>query len=325
MAHITTAEDAPGLQHFPIAFFAVVMGLWGWTLAAQAAVGAGVLPAAFAENIRWLAILVSVLTFATYGLKLLLRPSACLQEWRSPPKLAFFPAVSISLLLIGTAFLHDAPAFAETVWLVGAGAQGVLTLAVVTSWIGHRPFQTVQLSPAWFIPAVGNVVVPLGGAQLGYVELSWLFFSGGLIFWLVLLTLVMNRLMFHDPLPGKLLPTLVILIAPPALAFLSYTALTGQVDAFGRILLNAAYVFALQVLLQAPKFRALPFALSWWALSFPVAGLVVASFTFSAHVGLPVYANIGALILGALSLVIAGLVVKTLIVLAKGQFFRPEG
>ena len=96
-------------------------------------------------------------------------------------------------------------------------------------------------------------------------------------------------------------------------------------DAFGRILLNAAYVFALQVLLQAPKFRALPFALSWWALSFPVAGLVVASFTFSAHVGLPVYANIGALILGALSLVIAGLVVKTLIVLAKGQFFRPEG
>ena len=108
------------------------------------------------------------------------------------------------------------------------------------------------------------------------------------------------------------------------MAFLSYTALTGQVDAFGRVLLNAAYVFGLLVLLQAPNLRALPFALSWWALSFPVAGLVVASFTFAAHVGLPLYANIGALILGALTLIIAGLVVKTLIVLAKGQFFRPE-
>lgn len=324
MTPATHADDTPGLQHFPVAFFAVVMGMWGWTLAAQAAVGAGVLPIGFADNIRWLAILVSVLIFATYGLKLLLHSSACLQEWRTPPKLAFFPAMSISLLLIGTAFLKDAPEFAETVWLIGAVAQGVLTLAVISSWISHRPFQTAQLSPAWFIPAVGNVVVPLGGAQLGYVELSWLFFSGGLIFWLVLLTLVMNRLMFHDPLPGKLLPTLVILIAPPALAFLSYTGLTGQVDAFGRILLNSAYVFALLVLLQAPRFRALPFALSWWALSFPVAGLVVASFTFSAHVGIPAYANIAALILGALSLIIAALLLKTLIVLARGQFFRAE-
>jgi tellurite resistance protein len=34
----------------------------------------------------------------------------------------------------------------------------------------------------------------------------------------MLLTLVFNRIIFHDPLPGKLQPTLVILIAPPAVA-----------------------------------------------------------------------------------------------------------
>lgn len=316
---------APSIRYFPIAFFAVVMGLWGWTLASQAAVAAGVLPASFAGIIRWLAIVGSVLIFGTYFVKLLRHPRACLDEWHSPPKLAFFPAVSISLLLIGTAYLRDLPDFARSIWLVGVTAQGVLTLAVISSWISHRPFQIGHLSPAWFIPAVGNVIVPLAGAPLGYVELSWLFFSGGLVFWLVLLTLVMNRLMFHDPLPERLLPTLVILIAPPALAFLSYTALAGQVDAFGRILLNAAYVFALLVLIQAPKFPRLPFALTWWALSFPVAGLVVASFTFAAETGLVIYAHIGALILGALSLIIPGLLVKTGLVLSKGHFFRPEG
>lgn len=325
MTYAATAEKTLSLRHFPIAFFAVVMGMWGWTLASQAAVGAGVLPNAFAENIRWLAVFITVLIFATYGIKAMLYPSACLEEWRSPPKLAFFPAASISLLLIGTGFLQDAPAFAEIIWLIGAAMQGILALAVISSWISHRSFEVGQLSPAWFIPAVGNVVVPLGGAQLGYIELSWLFLSGGLIFWLVLLTLVINRLMFHDPLPGKLLPTLLILIAPPAVAFSAYTGLTGEVDAFARILLNAAFVFGLLVLIQLPKFRALPFALTWWALSFPVAALVGASFTFGGLLELPIYTNIAALILGVLSLIMVALLVKTFLALAKGHFFRPEG
>lgn len=325
MTDATAPDTSLSLRHFPIAFFAVVMGMWGWVLASQAAVGAGVLPSAFSVNLRWLAVLITVLIFVTYGIKAVLYPSACKAEWRTPPKLAFFPAASISLLLVGTAFLDDAPAFAETIWLIGAIAQGVLALAVVSSWINHRSLEVGQLSPAWFIPAVGNVVAPLAGAQLGYIELSWLFLSGGLIFWLVLLTLVINRLMFHDPLPGKLLPTLVILIAPPAVAFSAYVGLTGQVDGFARILINAAFVFGLLVLIQLPKFRTLPFALSWWALSFPVAALVGATFTFGRLVDLPVYTNIAALILGALTLVMVALVLKTLWVLAKGHFFRPEG
>jgi hypothetical protein len=113
---------------------------------------------------------------------------------------------------------------------------------------------------------------------IGLREISWLFFSAGLVFWIVLLTLVMNRLIFHDPLPARLLPTLVILIAPPAVAFLAYTRLTGDIDAFARILLNSGYVFAAIVATQIGKFMRLPFALSWWALSFPVAALTIASF-----------------------------------------------
>lgn len=324
MTYIDAADSTPSLKHFPIAFFAVVMGMWGWTLAAQAAVGQGVLSEVFADRLRWGAVLVTGLVFAAYGAKLVLHASSVLEEWRTPPKMVFFPAISISLLLIGTAYLADAPEFGETIWLVGVAAQGILTLLVITSWLGQRDFQIGQLSPAWFIPAVGNVVVPLGGAQLGYMELSWLFFTAGLIFWLILLTLVAQRLLFHGPLPAKLVPTLAILIAPPAVAFASYVGLTGGIDAFARILLNAAYVFALLVLGQVAQFRALPFALSWWALSFPVAALVVASFTFGAMVQLSFYTNIAAMILGALSLVIVFLLAKTVLALLKGKFFRPE-
>ncbi|MGH1465343.1 MAG: SLAC1 anion channel family protein [Cognatishimia sp.] len=316
---------ARSLQHFPIAFFAVVMGMWGWVLAMQAIAGQFPVFLPVAEILRGVATAVLLVVVALYGLKLLRYPQACVAEWKAPPKLAFFPAISISVLLMATAYLPFAPEFARIVWIVAVILQGILTLAVISSWISHRAFQVGHLSPAWFIPAVGNVIVPVAGAQLGYIELSWLFFSGGLIFWLVLLTLVMNRLMFHDPLPGKLLPTLVILIAPPALAFLAYVQLAGGVDSFARVLLNAAYVFALLVLIQARNFAKLPFSLSWWALSFPVAGLTVASLLFGVLTVSSVHIWIGAMLGGVLSVIVVLLTLRTLRALGGGAFFSPEG
>ena len=81
-----------------------------------------------------------------------------------------------------------------------------------------------------------------------------------------------DRLVFHDPLLTRLLPTLVILIAPPAVAFPAYTRLTGDMFALARIPLNAGYVFSTVMATQTGNFARLPFALSRWALSFPVLG-----------------------------------------------------
>ncbi len=82
-------------------------------------------------------------------------------------------------------------------------------------------------------------------------------------------------------MPGKMVPTLMILVAPPAVAFTSWLRLTGDVGAFGHFLISTAYVFALIVATQASKFRKIPFALSWWALSFPLAALAIASFGYA--------------------------------------------
>lgn len=76
--------------------------------------------------------------------------------------------------------------------------------------------------------------MPIAGVQHGFSELSWFFFSIGVVFWLVLLTIIFNRMFFHQPLPGKLLPTLFILIAPPGAGFVSWLQLNGELDAFAR-------------------------------------------------------------------------------------------
>ena len=41
----------------------------------------------------------------------------------------------------------------------------------------------------WFIPVVGNIIVPIAGVDDAPAEVSWFFFSFGLIFWIALFTL----------------------------------------------------------------------------------------------------------------------------------------
>ena len=83
---------------------------------------------------------------------------------------------------------------------------------------------------------MGNVLVPVAGVPLGYPEISWFFFCIGLVFWLILLTIIFCRVLFHHPIPDKLMPTLFILIAPPAVGFIAYLRLAGELDSFARVL-----------------------------------------------------------------------------------------
>ena len=319
----TTSSPAPQssrLEHFPISFFGMSMGLFGLALALHAG--------GFATPAHWVG-LGALVVFAALALalaaKALLHWDALKAEWHHPVRLAFFPATSISLILLATFLREVSPGAAEGVWLAGVAVQAVLTLVVISAWISARAFGPGQLSPAWFIPAVGNVIAPLAGVPLGYVELSWYFFAVGILFWVVLLTLVFNRLIFHDPLPGKLRPTLVILVAPPAVGFLAWVQLHGgQLDAMARILLNAGYFFAALVAIQIPALLKLPFALSFWALSFPLAAITTASFRFAALTGSGFHQGLGYVLLAALVVTILALILRTARAAAAHQICVPE-
>jgi len=310
----------PRLEHFPVSFFGMSMGLFGLALALRAA---GLVAASHIAG--WIALAVFVALGILFVAKIVRYPAMVVAEWAHPVRLAFFPAISISLLLFATFLHHFAPVAANVVWIVAAIAQAALTLIVVTAWISHRAFGPGHLSPAWFIPAVGNVIAPLAGVELGHAEVSWYFFSVGLVFWLMLLTLVFNRLIFHDPLPERLRPTLVILIAPPALAFLAWIEFNGgDVGAAGRVFINIGYFFAALVAVQIPALLRLPFSLSFWALSFPLAAITSASFRFAALEDSPFHRIVGTGLLALLILTIAALLVRTIRAALAGEICQPE-
>lgn len=312
------------LQHFPVAWFSTVMGMAGFTIAWMRAGSVLGLPAAPGATFLLVTGILFVALTLVYLTKLARFNDAVAKELRHPVKLSFFPTFSIALILLGIATLHSAPGLSFVLWAAGTGLHLLFTLYVMAVWLNHTHFQIHHMNPAWFIPVVGNILVPIAGVHHASPEIAWFFFSIGLVFWLVLLTIVYYRVIFHDPLPEKLLPTLFILVAPPAVGFISYVSLVGSVDSFARVLYYLALFLTLMLLSQVQRFARLKFFLSWWAYSFPMAAMTIATMLMYQHTALPFFAGLSYLLLALLSAIIAMLVVRTTLGVARKEICVEE-
>jgi tellurite resistance protein len=302
------------LQHFPIAFFAAVMGLSGLSMAlgqAEWVLGWPSVPAG--TFVGLVAGLVFLVLCGFYLAKLVRFRTAVLAELNHPVKMSFAATFPVSLVLLAVASLKAAPQLSAALWTVGVSLHLPLTLYVLNTWVYQPHFEIHHISPAWFIPVVGNILIPIAGVHHGGPELSWFFFAIGLVFWIVLFVIIIYRMIFHHPLPDRLLPTLFILIAPPAAGFLAYIKLSGGLDAFARVLYYAALFLTLWLLLQTPRFLKLPFFLSWWAYSFPLAAMTTASLTMYQLTGEVVLKGLSYLLLFLLIIVVGWLSLRTLI------------
>ncbi len=307
------------LQHFPVAFFAMIMGLGGLTVAWMRA--EDLLALSFTPSV-WLLTLSTLLFLVLavlYTLKVIKFRGAVAGEWGHPVKMNFVPAISIALILLSIAWLPYSPPYSKLLWLTGSALHLILTLHVITQWMHQTKFEVTHLNPAWFIPVVGNILVPIAGMEHAPAEISWFYFSIGIIFWPVLLAIIFNRVVFHSSLPERLMPTLFILIAPPAVAFLSYVKLTGELDAFARILYYAALFFTILLFAQLQWFTRLKFFLSWWAYSFPLAAITLATLVMFRHTGDPIFLRLSGILLAITSVVIVGLFIRTGMAIARRE------
>ena len=306
-----TAASHSRLQHFPVAFFSSVMGLAGLAMALQQGEAILGLPRGGGYVVTIISLIVFALLAVLYVMKALRYPEAVAQEWRHPVKMSFGATITVSLLLLGGATLELWPTLSYMLWLVGAVSHLAVTLYVLNAWIYKPGFEITHISPAWFIPVVGNIVAPIAGVTHAGPETGWFFFSIGLVFWLVLFTIIVYRMIFHQPMPERLLPTFFILLAPPAAGFIAYLKLSGALDGFGRVLFHTAAFIAMLLALQLPRFARLKFFLSWWAYSFPLAALTIATLLMFHATGVGffkvVYYLLLALLCGVIALLLARL------------------
>lgn len=313
------------LEHMPISLFATTMGLAGLTIATQKAgilFGFGEQPAMALTAITSLVYLLVLLAYTSKWLK---HPEAVKHEFAHPIRLSFFPASSIGMILLSIVYLPYQLDLAFYLWATGSAVQLIFTLVILSNWIHHDRFQIQHSNPAWFIPIVGNVLVPIAGTELGYLEVSWFFYSIGLMMWLPLLAVLLNRFFFHPMMPGKLLPTLFILIAPPAVGFISWMKLHhGVTDDVARILYYFALFTTLLLASQYKFFIKVEFALPWWAYSFPVAAITIASFIMNEHIGGVFFYSLSIVLYISLLLLMITLIVKTIKAMLNGKICIPE-
>jgi tellurite resistance protein len=312
------------LQHFPITFFSIALGLAGFTLALSRAEAFVPISVKASFVLRWVALGVFALTGVFYLLKVVYHRSAVAEELMHPVRMNFFPLIAKILLVFAIIFMHQAPSMAEALWWLGLTAQVIATFFIMGQWIHNEQFSVSHISPAVFMPIVGNMLIPIAGIEFAPKELNWFFYSIGIVFWIVMFTIVANRLFFHHPIPEKLLPTLFIMMAPPAIGAVAYLRLTGEVDVFLRVQYYFALFMAFLLLTQFRVFLRLKFYLSWWAYTFPMAAVTTATFVMWHHTHWTALLPIGLGLLLTLGTIIVILVIRTTIAMRRREICVEE-
>jgi tellurite resistance protein len=324
LAGAVTAPEKPLLARMSVAMFGMVMGIAGLANAWALAAGTYGLTARIGQGLLVLALAIFAVLMVVHLCKLALHFDAVVEEFRHPVRSSFFPAISVASLVLSIGVRAYSPAVAQGLWWFGAALHLVLAVTLIRRWITHAQDENV-LTPAWFIPIVGNILVPVGGVPLGHLEISWFFFSVGLVFWLMFFTIVLHRVLFVPAMSARSVPTLFILLAPPSIGLSAYLAFTGGVAGpLAHILYSLALFIAILLVTLLRHVTHGPFFMSWWAMTFPVDGWAGATLAYL-HARPSAYAQVIAVFaLAAASLVVLLIAGRTAMYMASGEAFREE-
>jgi tellurite resistance protein len=314
------------IEFMPVSLFGGVMGLtalcFAWRLAHQVwHVGSLI-----AEIIGYTAILAFVLLTITYTAKWIRYPVAVKSEFKNSVSIGFFSTVSISVLLIPGILLPYAPVIADIIWLAGVLMTLFFAWFVLRKWMDEQQAWESAV-PAWVLPVTGTLNVPIVGNSLkfpGAHEICLMFFGVGIIFIMVMMTIIFSRLFFAAPLAVALQPSLFILVAPFALAFNGYEGLVGGQDITASVFLYFSLFLLLlfgSKILLLPK--CCPFQVSWWSVSFPLGSVSIACLRYSQKQPDTTHWILAAFLISVTTLVILYLLIQTIHRIWTRRFGQP--
>lgn len=320
-------------------WFALVMGYSGWSLAwyrAEPLLGEAAGTVSAVLGVLAGVLLVVLLVASVW--RTWRYPEALLEDLKHPVRHAFVAAVPVSAMLVATvgiALMGVSPVW-EALWWIGSVAQLVATWWVLGRWLAPVPAPAPgtppavmwpSITPVLFIPVVGNVVAPLAGVTLGHEVWSVMQLAIGVFFWPVVMALLVARRVAHSPLPDRILPSWFISLAPPSvigLALMQWdVALVGVQAVWG----VAAFVLV-WLLPLLKRVVTHPFAVPFWALSFPLAAFTSLTLRLASDMagqaGGAVMQGLAVLMLATTSVLLLWLSLSTVRGLRNGSLLAPE-
>ncbi|MEU3725789.1 TDT family transporter [Streptomyces sp. NPDC031705] len=230
-------------------------------------------------------------------------------------------AVGGGTLIVGKDLVGTGAAVAADAVLFTAGTLIGLVMAVVVPYlmVVRHEVDASRATPVWLLPVVSPMVsaavgpllvphLPAGQPREALLLACYAMFGISLLATLLLLPLVFGRLVVSGPLPLVLTPTLFLVLGPLGQSTTAVNQLAdvapGAIDAAHAHALGAfAVVYGVPVMGFALLWLALAvsmlvraarggmgFAMTWWALTFPVGTCVTGAAGLARHTGLDAFA-----------------------------------
>lgn len=269
--------------------------------------------------LTWLAVVVA---YAAYALP---RPRALVGDLVDPVAGAFVSLAVITPMLLAAQGVarHD----------LGVGRVLVDVFLVLTlvfggwitgQWIYGR-IDIDQIHPGYFLPTVaGGFIASAAASALGQRTLADIMLGLGFVCWLLLGSLILNRLFTRPPLPAPLVPTLAIEVAPAAVAVLALLARNGgQIDIWVMLVSGYGLLLVLAQIRLLPLYLRLNFAPTFWAFTFPWSAVATTALHWITRGEPPGHRVYTYLVLAAISALIGGIAVRSIVAAARGRFLLP--
>jgi tellurite resistance protein len=244
-----------------------------------------------------------------------------LSDLRDPVQAPFVALPSITGMMLAAALASVAFTAGRTLvvifFAVTMGVGGWLG----GQWIGGDLDQA-SVHSGYYLPTVaGGLVGVITLSQVHLHGLAEVAFGIGILSWVLLGSVVLNRLITGKGLPAALRPVTAIEVAPPALAGVAWFTLASHgtnliAYAFGGYLLLMTLV---QVRLL-PGYLKLRFSAGFWAFTFSYAIGITLALEWITRTNPPAATGYVIAAITAITVLIGAIAARTVIAVARGQF-----
>ncbi|KAI8558277.1 hypothetical protein RHMOL_Rhmol04G0078400 [Rhododendron molle] len=192
----------------------------------------------------------------------------------------FAPWISWLLLLQSSPFISPTSTYYLTLWWLFVVPIVALDVKIYGAWFTKgKSFLSAVANPTSHLSVIGNLVGAWAGARMEWRESAVCLFSLGMAHYLVLFVTLYQRLPGGNGITAMLRPVFFLFFAAPSVASLACEAIWGSFDYSSKMLFFLSLFLFLSLVSRPMLFKKSmkKFSVAWWAYSFPLTVLAIAS------------------------------------------------
>lgn len=248
-------------------------------------------------------------------------------DLRDPVQAPFVAVPGITAMMLAAALASVAFAAGRALVVIFLAATVIVAGWLTGQWISANPGQS-SVHPGYYLPAVaGGLVGTITLAQVHLHALAEASFGLGVLSWLLIGSVVLNRLITAKGLPAALQPVTAIELAPPALAGVAWFALTSRgTNVVAYAIAGYLVLMALVQVRLVPVYRKLRFSPGFWAFTFSYAIAITCALEWIIRTSPPGATAYAIVAITAITVFIAAIAARSVIAIARRQFLaQPVG